>query len=58
MIYFDIRIMFQLLFIVAHSKLIGKDVRCGLAGISIFVGLNGTAEELGLKAQNMWAFTG
>jgi len=26
--------------------------------LSIFIGLKGTAEELGLKAQNVWAFTG
>ena len=25
--------------------------------LSIFVGLEGTTEELGLKGQNIWAFT-
>jgi all-trans-retinol 13,14-reductase len=29
----------------------------GLAAMSIFVGLNASNEELGLKAQNTWAFT-
>jgi len=28
----------------------------GLTGISVFVGLKGSNEELGLKAQNTWAF--
>ena len=26
--------------------------------MSLFVGLRGTAEELDIKAQNIWAFTG
>lgn len=28
-----------------------------IAGLSVFVTLNGSKEELGLKAQNIWAFT-
>jgi len=28
----------------------------GLGGLSVFVGLNGTKEELGLKADNYWIF--
>lgn len=28
----------------------------GEGGLSIFVGLNGTKEELGLKADNYWIF--
>ena len=39
-------------------KLIGKRIRSGQGAMSLFVGLKGTAEELGIKAQNMWAFTG
>ena len=29
----------------------------GEGGLSVFVGLNGTKEELGLKADNYWIFT-
>jgi hypothetical protein len=25
--------------------------------LSVFIGLRGTAEELGLKAENLWVFT-
>jgi len=32
-------------------------VKSGVGALSLFVGLNGTKEELGLKAQNVWAFT-
>ncbi|XP_078690804.1 all-trans-retinol 13,14-reductase-like [Branchiostoma floridae x Branchiostoma belcheri] len=32
-------------------------VRHGVGAVSLFVGLRGTKEELGLKAQNCWAFT-
>lgn len=28
----------------------------GAGGLSIFVGLDGTKEELGLKADNYWVF--
>lgn len=28
----------------------------GEGGLSIFLGLNGTAEDLGLKANNYWIF--
>ncbi|MED6285854.1 hypothetical protein CHARACLAT_033463 [Characodon lateralis] len=31
-------------------------VKHGEGGLSIFVGLNGTKEELGLKANNYWIF--
>ncbi|XP_062874655.1 all-trans-retinol 13,14-reductase-like [Trichomycterus rosablanca] len=31
-------------------------VKHGEAGVSIFIGLNGTKEELGLKADNYWIF--
>ncbi|XP_067950761.1 all-trans-retinol 13,14-reductase-like [Watersipora subatra] len=34
-----------------------NDVRLGPAALSLFVGVKGSAEELGLKAQNVWAFT-
>ena len=33
------------------------DLRSGIAALSVFVGLRGTTEELGLKACNVWAFT-
>ncbi|XP_032442578.1 all-trans-retinol 13,14-reductase-like isoform X2 [Xiphophorus hellerii] len=32
-------------------------VKHGEGGLSIFIGLNGTKEELGLKANNYWIFT-
>lgn len=30
----------------------------GIGCLSVFIGLRGTTEELGLKAQNVWAFNG
>ena len=35
-----------------------KGVRNGVGGFSVYIGLKGTKEELGLKAHNIWAFTG
>lgn len=35
-----------------------RNVRHGYGAISVYVGLKGTKEEFGLKAQNVWAFTG
>ncbi|XP_077350811.1 all-trans-retinol 13,14-reductase [Festucalex cinctus] len=32
-------------------------IKHGVGGLNIFVGLNGTKEELGLKADNYWVFT-
>lgn len=32
-------------------------MRNGEGGLSIFLGLNGTKEELGLKADNYWIFS-
>lgn len=32
-------------------------VKHGEGGLSIFIGLNGTKEELGLKADNYWIFS-
>lgn len=29
----------------------------GIGCLSVFIGLRGTTEELGLKAQNLWVFT-
>lgn len=37
--------------------LINNELRPGYGAMSVFISLNGTAEELGLKAQNLWAFT-
>ena len=34
-----------------------KRVRHGVGLMSVFIGLDGTAEELGLKPSNVWAFT-
>ena len=34
-----------------------KRVRPGFGLMSVFIGLDGTKEELGLKASNIWAFT-
>ena len=34
-----------------------KGVRHGLGSMSVYAGLKGTKEELGLKASNVWAFT-
>ncbi|XP_067948219.1 all-trans-retinol 13,14-reductase-like [Watersipora subatra] len=33
------------------------DIKDGVAALSLFVGLNGTTESLGLRAANLWAFT-
>ncbi|XP_078572012.1 all-trans-retinol 13,14-reductase-like isoform X2 [Branchiostoma floridae x Branchiostoma japonicum] len=33
-------------------------VKPGVGALSVFIGLKGTKEELGLKAQNTWAFMG
>lgn len=30
----------------------------GIGCLCVFIGLRGTTEELGLKAQNVWAFNG
>ena len=38
------------------TKVLSK-VNSGVGAMSIFVGLDGTNEELGLKATNSWAFT-
>jgi len=35
-----------------------KAVRHGFGAMSVYVGLKGTKEEFGLKASNLWAFTG
>ena len=40
------------------SKFINKKVKSGIGAMSLFVGLNGTQEELQLKQHNIWAFTG
>ena len=43
----------------SYSRLLGaKLVESGVGAMSIFVGLRGTAEELGIKPQNIWSFTG
>ena len=34
-----------------------KDLKPGVGAMNIFLGLNKSKEELGLKRQNMWAFT-
>jgi len=34
-----------------------RSIESGVGAFSLFVGLKGTTEELGLKAQNLWAFT-
>lgn len=45
--------------IVTDSSLLKtKGVRHGYGAMSVYVGLKATKEELGLKAQNVWAFTG
>ncbi|XP_077979087.1 all-trans-retinol 13,14-reductase-like [Glandiceps talaboti] len=41
----------------AGYKSITKDIRHGPGAMSLFVGLKGTKEELGLKASNWWCFT-
>lgn len=35
-----------------------SSMKPGIGCLSVFIGLRGTAEELDLKAQNVWAFTG
>lgn len=39
------------------SRVMGR-VRHGVGLMSVFIGLDGTAEELGLKASHVWAFSG
>ena len=39
-----------------YSK-ICKDLKPGVAAMNVFLGLNASAEELGVKRQNVWAFT-
>ena len=40
-------------------KMITKNtLQSGWGAMSMFVGLRGETEELGIKAQNIWAFTG
>jgi all-trans-retinol 13,14-reductase len=29
----------------------------GIGSLNVFIGIRGTAEELGLKAENLWVFT-
>ena len=41
-----------------NSLLKTKGVRHGYGAMSVYVGLKATKEELGLMAQNVWAFTG
>lgn len=36
---------------------IACNAKPGIGCLSVFIGLRGTSEELGLKAQNVWAFT-
>ena len=40
-----------------HMDHVFKQVKPGLPLLSVFIGLEGTKEELGLKATNVWAFT-
>lgn len=40
------------------SRLIGSKIDSGVACLSLFVGLSGTAKDLGIKAYNIWAYTG
>ena len=45
---------------VAHTSIHNEtllDLKPGVAAMSVFIGLNASNEELGLKAQNTWAFT-
>lgn len=39
------------------SRLIGSKLDSGVGCMSLFVGLNGTTEELGLKPQHIWSYT-
>lgn len=34
-----------------------SSMKPGIGCLSVFIGLRGTAEELGLKAENLWVFT-
>jgi all-trans-retinol 13,14-reductase len=40
------------------THLIGKNIDSGVGCMSLFVGLNGTTEELQIKPRNIWAYTG
>ncbi|XP_070565714.1 all-trans-retinol 13,14-reductase-like [Ptychodera flava] len=39
------------------KSMVHKEIRNGVGAMSLFVGLNGSKEELGLKGSNCWAFT-
>lgn len=41
-----------------ETLLKSNSVRHGYGAMSVYVGLKGTKEDFGLKAQNVWAFTG
>ena len=47
-----------LLCVLGITRYINKSVKSGVGAITLYVGLKGTAEELGIKSQNYWAFTG
>jgi len=40
------------------SRLIGTKIEAGIGCISLFVGLDGTTEQLKIKPHNTWAYTG
>eukprot|EP00122_Pirum_gemmata_P002095 Pgem_evm1s1896 len=37
-------------------KNVNEHVRNGMGGFTVYVGLNGTPEELGVEGRNYWAF--
>ncbi len=41
----------------SYFNQICKDLKPGVAAMSVFVGMNASNEELNLKAENIWAFT-
>ena len=51
-------ILFYFLFQGIDKMINKKTVTSGWGAMSMFVGLRGETEELGLKAQNIWAFSG
>jgi all-trans-retinol 13,14-reductase len=40
-----------------YTDLLENQMKPGMAALSIFVGMDASHDELGLKAQNTWAFT-
>lgn len=48
---------FKPVFVAVFDLMKDRSIEHGVGALSLFVGLKGTTEELGLRANNLWAFT-